>query len=159
MISPRQFSHGYFSRGHFSQRHFSQGHFSQGGFLLGQWCAAVDEVLLSEPQRDALREFMDAELIALRSEIANLEVMTRPISPDNAIGRLSRLEAMNEKSVNEVALRSARERVTRIEVALRRVDDEEFGLCAECAQMIPFARLKSMPGTRLCVDCTELAGG
>lgn len=123
------------------------------------WSAAVDELPLSEPQRDALRKFMNEELIALKSEIANLEVMTQPISPDNAIGRLSRLEAMNEKSVNEVALRSARERVTRIELAVRRVDDEEFGLCAECAQAIPFARLKSMPGARLCVNCTELAGG
>ena len=119
----------------------------------------MDDLALNQQQRDELREFMSDELISLKSEIANLEIMTQPVSPDNAIGRLSRLEAMNEKSVNEVALRSARERVTRIGLALKRVDDEEFGLCAECAEIIPFARLKSMPGTRLCVKCTELAGG
>ena len=119
----------------------------------------MDDLVLNQQQRDELREFMSDELISLKSEIANLEIMTQPVSPDNAIGRLSRLEAMNEKSVNEVALRSARERVTRIGLALKRVDDEEFGLCAECAEIIPFARLKSMSGTRLCVKCTELIGG
>ena len=119
----------------------------------------MDELVLNRPQRDELRQFMSDELHSLKAEIANLEVMTLPVSPDNAIGRLSRLEAMNEKSVNEVALRSARERVTRIGVALKRVDDGDFGLCAECAEIIPFARLKSMPGARLCVKCTELAGG
>ena len=119
----------------------------------------MDELVLTQRQRDELRQFMNDELVSLKSEIANLEIMTRPVSPDSAIGRLSRLEAMNEKSVNEVALRSARERVTRIGVAVQRVDDDEFGLCAECAGIIPFARLKSMPGARLCVKCTELAGG
>lgn len=119
----------------------------------------MDERVLDQNQREELREFMSAELVALKGEIANLEIMTRPVSPDNAIGRLSRLEAMVEKSVNEVALRSARERVTRIGVALARVDDDEFGTCAECAEVIPFARLKSIPGARLCVKCTELAGG
>jgi DnaK suppressor protein len=119
----------------------------------------MDERVLDQSQRDELRRFMSDELISLKGEIANLEILTRPVSPDNAIGRLSRLEAMNEKSVNEVALRSARERVTRISIALGRVDDDEFGLCAECAVSIPFARLKSMLGSRLCVKCTELAGG
>ena len=119
----------------------------------------MDERVLSQQQRADLRQFMSAEIVALKSEIANLEIMTLPVSPDNAIGRLSRLEAMNEKSVNEVALRSARERVTRIGAALTRLDDDEFGLCAECAEIIPFARLKSMPGARLCVKCTEQAGG
>lgn len=119
----------------------------------------MDENGLTQLQRDELRQFMDGELNSLKSEIANLEIMTQPVSPDNAIGRLSRLEAMNEKGVNEVALRSARERVARISIAIARVDDDEFGMCAECAGSIPFARLKSMPGARLCVRCTELAGG
>ena len=119
----------------------------------------MDELLLNQQQRDELRQFMIDELVSLQGEITHLEAVTRPVSPDNAIGRLSRLEAMNEKSVNEVALRSARLRVTRIGVALKHVDEEEFGLCAECAEVIPFARLKSMPGVRLCVRCTERAGG
>ena len=119
----------------------------------------MNELQLSQQQRDELRVHMHDQLLALDSEITHLEILTAPVSPDNAIGRLSRLEAMNEKSINEVALKSARERVVRIRAALTRIDDELFGLCRDCDEVIPFARLKSIPGTRRCVACKENAGG
>ena len=119
----------------------------------------MTEQVFTKQQLDELREHMRDELRSLESEIAHLEILTLPVSPDNAIGRLSRLEAMNEKSINEVALKSARERVIRITAALTRIDDDEFGLCMDCGEMIPYMRLKSMPGTRRCVACAENAGG
>lgn len=115
----------------------------------------MSDSILSAEQIDALRAHMLRELDALDVEILALEGMTRPVSPDRAIGRLSRLEAMNEKGVNEAALRSARVRAARIRTALPRLHEEDFGLCTRCDEAIPFARLKTMPGTRLCVRCTE----
>jgi len=38
--------------------------------------------------------------------ISNLKDLTKPISPENSIGRVSRMDAINNKSVNEAALRS-----------------------------------------------------
>lgn len=102
---------------------------------------------------------MEAERGRLAAEMATLTEITAPVAPDPAIGRLSRLEAMNEKGVNEAALRSARGRDALIRAALARMDDEDFGLCAGCGEVIPFARLKSIPGTRVCVPCAEKAGG
>ena len=115
--------------------------------------------LLSEEQRAALRSHLEREREALAAEIQGLVALTAPVAPDRAIGRLSRLEAINEKSVNEAALRSARLRENRVRSALARLDDDDFGLCSQCDEPIPFARLKSMPGTRLCVACAEKAGG
>jgi DnaK suppressor protein len=112
---------------------------------------------LSDAQREALGRHLREELEALEGEIASLVQFTAPVAPDSAIGRLSRMEAMNEKSVNEAALRSARAREARIRAALPRLADEDFGLCERCDDSIPFARLKSMPGTRLCVSCAEKA--
>jgi DnaK suppressor protein len=119
----------------------------------------MSDSIFSDDERNELREFMQAELQRLDAEIATLMEMTAPVSPDPAIGRLSRLEAMNEKGVNEAALRSAQGRGALIRAALRHVDDDEFGLCAECGDAIPFARIRSMPGTRVCVPCAEKAGG
>lgn len=116
---------------------------------------SMNDPILSGEQIDALRALMLRELDALDAEVLALQGMTRPVSPDRAIGRLSRLEAMNEKSVNEAALRSARARAARIRAALPRLGEDDFGSCARCGEVIPFARLKSMPGTRLCVRCTE----
>ncbi len=118
----------------------------------------MSDSVLSDDERHELREFMQAELGRLDAEIVTLTEMTAPVSPDPAIGRLSRLEAMNEKGVNEAALRSARGRSASIRAALRDVDGDEFGLCIECGEAIPFARIKSMPGTRVCVPCAEKAG-
>jgi len=114
---------------------------------------------LSAGEREDLAGHLREALSALEGEIAALEARTRPVSPDNAIGRLSRLEAMSEKSVGEASLRSAQARVQGIRRALAQVDDDDFGLCARCEEAIPLARLKSVPGTRMCVRCAEQAGG
>ncbi|MBW1833433.1 MAG: TraR/DksA C4-type zinc finger protein [Deltaproteobacteria bacterium] len=35
------------------------------------------------------------------------------------------------------------------------IDDPDFGLCCECEEPIPFARLMIMPESDLCVKCAE----
>ena len=38
-------------------------------------------------------------------------------------------------------------------------NDDEILLCARCEAEIPKARLKAIPGTILCVACSEAVGG
>ena len=82
-----------------------------------------------------------------------LEVNSRPIPPDDAIGRLTRMEAINEKSINDANLRQAKLRLERLEAALKRVDAENFGDCFKCEEPIPMNRLKILPESTICVDC------
>jgi DnaK suppressor protein len=42
-----------------------------------------------------------------------------------------------------------------IELALTRIRQEDFGICAECGQPISKARLDAVPWTRWCRDCKE----
>jgi len=46
--------------------------------------------------------------------------MTQPIAPENAIGRLGRMDAINNKSVMEAALREAEAKLIRVNQALQR---------------------------------------
>ncbi|MBV6522491.1 MAG: RNA polymerase-binding transcription factor DksA [Gemmatimonadaceae bacterium] len=39
--------------------------------------------------------------------------------------------------------------------ALERIHDGSYGVCAGCADRIPFERLEVMPATRYCVRCTR----
>lgn len=94
-------------------------------------------------------------LVQLEGEIETLESMVQPVAPDRAIGRLSRLEAINEKSMNEAALQSAKRRRARLITVLARLSDDEYGLCAECDEPIPFARLMTVPESTVCVACRE----
>ena len=42
-----------------------------------------------------------------------------------------------------------------LEVALKRVADGTYGLCVDCGEDIPFARLHAQPGAARCLRCQE----
>ena len=106
--------------------------------------------------REKLKALISTELENIGSHIEDLELRCQPISPDNAIGRLSRMEAIGERGVQQTALASARQRLHELTAAVSRIDnDEDYGLCQRCDQPIPLARLMLMPESKYCVKCLE----
>ncbi len=77
----------------------------------------------------------------------------RPVSLDQPIGRLSRMDAMQQQSMVQANRRTAQTRLNRIEAALRRCKKDEYGLCVECEEDIGYARLKAQPEAPFCIDC------
>ncbi len=112
---------------------------------------------MNDAQLQQLSDHVKASLAQLELEIEHLEILTKPISPDRSIGRLTRLDALNELAVNEKALASARTRRVGLHVAQTQLRSPEFGCCSHCDEAIPFARLMSIPQTKLCVSCAEQA--
>jgi len=45
--------------------------------------------------------------------------------------------------------------LTKINTALERMDNGEYGLCVECEEPIPQKRLEARPAAVLCIDCKE----
>ncbi len=88
-------------------------------------------------------------------DIANLKELTKPVSPDNAIGRLSRMDAINNKNINQSSLTASRQKLNMLKRALTRIDDEAFGICADCGNPIPVGRIMIMPEANLCVRCAS----
>ena len=105
--------------------------------------------------RALLRAALEQQIPAVEKEIERLVEQCRPVAPDNAIGRLTRMEAINAKSISEANLRSARARLNKLQAALSKVDDPEFGVCSECGDQIPAARLLARPESTRCVGCAE----
>ena len=106
-------------------------------------------------QKEILTRHIQETIAGLKADIDAYKGLTQPIAPDDAIGRLTRMEAINSKSINEAALGRARNKLSRLEQTLRKVDDPDFGWCRECEEPIPFARLMAMPESDLCVACAE----
>lgn len=108
---------------------------------------------LSKNQRDELIQ----ELTRLREELQKLledsNDGAQPVSLDEPIGRLSRMDAMQQQSMVQANRRTARTRLTRVETALRRYANNEYGLCAGCEEEIGYARLKAQPEAPFCIDC------
>ena len=110
---------------------------------------------MNQEQRTKLEQGILAEITILKKTIVQLEESSKPVPPDNAYGRLSRMEAINSKSISEAGLRSARSRLSGLDKALRRLDDEDFGICFSCDKPIPQGRILLVPGSTLCVECAD----
>ena len=114
---------------------------------------------MEKKEKSQLKGRLVEKMKAIKADIAAYKLLTKPIAPDNAIGRLTRMEAINSKSVNEAALRRAEETLSMIERAQAKIDHPDFGLCRECDEPIPSARLLALPETNLCVHCAQKLGG
>jgi len=108
---------------------------------------------LETEKREILKDHIKKKIEGLKEDIKSYQTLTQPISPDNAIGRLTRMDAINSKSINEAALNKAKQTLSKLEGALRMINDPDFGLCRECEDPIPFARLMIVPESDLCVQC------
>ena len=90
-----------------------------------------------------------------QEKITALEDATKPIAPENAIGRISRMDAINNKSVSEAALRTAKRKLVKLQHALTKMDEPSFGACADCGNTIQVKRLMFMPQSTRCVRCAS----
>ena len=109
--------------------------------------------ILETEEREKLKDHIKKKIESLKKDIKSYQTLTQPISPDNAIGRLTRMDAINSKSINEAALNKAKQTLSKMEGALTMINDPDFGLCRECEDPIPFARLMIVPESNLCVQC------
>ena len=106
-------------------------------------------------QKQNIKNRIEEELIITSKKIEEYRELTKPISPENAIGRVSRMDAINNKSINDVALRKAELKYNNLKVALSKIEDSDFGLCRKCHQPIPLGRLLLMPQVITCVHCSR----
>ncbi len=102
-----------------------------------------------------IKKKIESEILKTEQKVAEYKELTRPIEPENAIGRISRMDAINNKSVVEAALRKAIEKLDKLKLALSKVDDDDFGLCMRCHKPIPLGRILIMPQARTCVACSQ----
>ena len=45
--------------------------------------------------------------------------------------------------------------LAKLELALRKIDEGDFGICIECGEPIAKKRLEARPETQLCIKCKE----
>jgi RNA polymerase-binding protein DksA len=52
-------------------------------------------------------------------------------------------------------IRRERAELALVTSALARMDQGSYGICEECGEEIPYARLKAIPFTKYCINCKE----
>ncbi|MBW6492500.1 MAG: TraR/DksA C4-type zinc finger protein [Lentimicrobium sp.] len=102
-----------------------------------------------------IRQHIEKEIAKTEKLIEEYKLSTEPIAPDTAIGRISRMDAINNKSVVEAALRQAQDKLEKLRYVLTKVDSSEFGTCLKCHQPIPLGRILIKPESMYCVNCAR----
>lgn len=104
---------------------------------------------------EEIRARIVKEIAKTEKAILEYKEMTKPVAPENAIGRLSRMDAINNKAVTESALREAQGKLEKLKFVMDKVGEEDFGICKKCKQPIPLGRILLMPHSFYCVHCAS----
>ena len=98
-------------------------------------------------------------LLREREEITSLSLTTKdsraPVELDQqSVGRLSRMDAMQQQSMDIAREERRQHRLKVITAALDRLENDDYGYCLACGEDIPYKRLMADPATTRCVGCS-----
>ncbi|TDI76468.1 MAG: TraR/DksA family transcriptional regulator [Bacteroidetes bacterium] len=111
--------------------------------------------MISAKEKLQIRKRITEEIISTEKMVEKYQELTKPIAPENAIGRVSRMDAINNKRVNDLALKNTELKLINLRVALSRIDDADFDICIRCQNPIPIGRILLIPQAITCVNCTR----
>ncbi len=99
-------------------------------------------------------------LLALRAELEELaatNAQAREVVEldQQSVGRLSRMDALQGQAMAQETMRRRALELKRIEAALARIEEDEYGYCAKCGEEIVAARLDLDPMAALCAGCAR----
>ena len=107
-------------------------------------------------ENDMYRSRIEAEIAELRALSDSSRQSRTPVTLDQqSVGRLSRMDAMQQQSMDLAREERRRARLAILVAALRRMDAGDYGYCLACGEDISPARLDVDPAVTLCVDCQK----
>jgi DnaK suppressor protein len=98
------------------------------------------------------------KLMARREELEQLsensaEARETVTLDQSSVGRLSRMDAIQQQAIAQATERQRANEISRIENALKRLDDDEYGYCIQCDEDISVKRLEIDPAASHCIKC------
>lgn len=115
---------------------------------------------LSEEQEEKLRGRLGELVSELERGLHDSEGAAAPVVLDqSSVGRLSRMDAMQQQAMAKATREKARLRLGQCKVALSAFERGEYGLCRKCEEPIGYPRLSAKPEAPFCVECQRGAGG
>lgn len=110
---------------------------------------------LQDQELRRLRELLESQRLDIEQRLAALRTETQPVGLDLPIGRLSRMDAMQQQEMAAGQQRRIEQELQHIDAARQRIEQHRYGCCVRCQNDIPYERLKVRPTTTLCLECQE----
>ncbi len=110
---------------------------------------------MTNQEKQELKTAIENKKTELLKMISDLKEETKPQGLDSSIGRISRMDYINNKSVNEASLRKAENDLKSIDRWLSIYHSDKFGKCTYCGNEINPKRLIYMPASTRCIHCAN----
>ncbi|WP_415236652.1 TraR/DksA family transcriptional regulator [Sneathiella sp.] len=101
------------------------------------------------------------KLLARKAELEDIMAASindeKPVELDQSrVGRLSRMDALQNQAMAQDTVRRRKNELTRIDAALQRLVDGDYGYCVTCDEEISEKRLSLDPSTPVCIECASI---
>lgn len=106
------------------------------------------------------RDYFKIRLLNLKEEtlaaIESASESSKPVALDQTmVGRLSRIDAIQQQEMALAAKRRREQLVRQIDEALKRIESGDYGYCVKCDEEIAEKRLELDPVVLTCVNCAQ----
>ena len=108
---------------------------------------------MNDSEKALFKDKLKTLLSEIEDYLEQSEDSAEAVSPDKGLGRLSRMEAMQDQQMVLELRRRQKRRKLEVINALARVEDGNFGSCMFCGGAIANDRLEAFPEVQTCVSC------
>ncbi len=110
---------------------------------------------LTEEQRQELAELIELRLTRAARDLERLERGSRPVELDGSIGRVTRMDALQNQHLAKAMYGRAADQLPALQAAQASLQAGTYGVCRSCGEPIDYERLLVMPETMTCMQCSR----
>ena len=101
------------------------------------------------------REQLETLRVEVNEYLESSQDASEAVQLDTSIGRLSRMDAMQDQQMALELRRRKENQLLRIQDAMDRMNQGTYGLCLSCKEPIADDRLEFAPDAVVCVKCSS----
>ena len=110
---------------------------------------------LTPDQREELYHDLVADRTRLEANLRLTKEGSKPVQLSTPIGRLSRMDAMQQQEMTKAGRSTLELRLLQIRASLEALGKGNYGLCRSCELPIGYQRLKARPEAPFCLSCQD----
>ena len=108
---------------------------------------------MNEQDLSIYKQKLESMLLEIGEYLSKTEESAAAVEPDKGLGRLSRMEAMQDQQMVLELRRRKKRQLLEVKNAISRIEQNLFGKCVFCGKKFSSDRLDVFPEVQTCVNC------
>ncbi|NNC87213.1 MAG: TraR/DksA family transcriptional regulator [Akkermansiaceae bacterium] len=111
---------------------------------------------IRKTEKEKLKKALLEQRVELVEELRRHGEVEEPGGTSDLKDSEERASSVTDLWVESRIVADDRNLLEKIDLALEKIEDGSYGICTNCKEVIPVARLLAKPSASLCVSCQEL---